>query len=269
MVKKLIKHEFHYYFRTLIIFLPIILVIGLFVRIFSLFDHNFIGYKIIISSSFLLLYFSSLAIFLFVEILSIVRFYKNMYSSEGYLTFSLPVNTFQLIFSKLVGSIVSLYITSIVVDLAGMIAGTNFLNIDLSEIALDISELLEVLNGGHLFLYSLELIVFAFLVQICNLLIIYACITIGQTAKKNRILFSVGAYFVYYIITQVILTFLMVLITILGSFGALNWIGDFLISYPYLFFHILFIVLIVITCGMIVLSYYIIHKIINTRLNLE
>ena len=269
MVKKLIKHEFHYYFRTLIIFLPILLVIGLFVRIFSLFNTDFIGYQIIAASSFFLLYLATIAMVIFVEILAIVRFYKNMFSSEGYLTFSLPVTTFQLIFAKLVGSLVSLCLTYIVIEISWLIAGTTYLEIDIGEISFALGELLELLNGVHLVLYGLELFVITILSPICSMLIIYACITIGQTARKNRILLAVGAYFIFYIITQVILTFLMVLTAILGVAGALNWIGDFIINYPYLFFHLLFIIIIVILCGMIVLSYYIIQKIINTKLNLE
>ena len=38
MVKKLLKHEFIYYFRTFSLFLPIVLIIGVMARVFRALD---------------------------------------------------------------------------------------------------------------------------------------------------------------------------------------------------------------------------------------
>ena len=268
MVKKLIKHELIYYLRTLIIFLPIMLLIGLSVRILSFFETDFIGYKIAYFSSIGLLYVATMTVSLYVLVFSLVRFYKNMYSQEGYLTFSLPASTFQLIFSKLVGSVCSSLITSFVIYLSWVISGVFGIE-GVKEISAIFDELFSLINGFHLVLYIIELFVLEIVIIVYSNILIYTCITVGQTAKKNRILLAIGAYFVYYVAIQFIVTIFMIVVAIFGLAGAFNWVGVFIENNPYTFFHILFIIIILVYSGLTCLGYYIIQRIINNKLNLE
>lgn len=268
MVKKLIKHELFYYLRTLIIFLPIMLLIGLSVKVLSIFESDFIGYQIAYFSSVGLLYFASIAVSLYTLVLSLVRFYKNMYSQEGYLTFSLPASTFQLVFSKLVGSVCCTLLTSIVISISWLISG--FFEIEIMQELITIyDDLFSLINGVHLVLFIIELFILEIVIIVYSNILIYTCITIGQTAKKNRILLAIGAYFIYYVAIQVVVTVFMIVVAIFGLTGAFYWVGVFIENNPYTFFHMLFIGIIIIYSGLTCLGYYIIQRIINNKLNLE
>lgn len=53
--------------------------------------------------------------------LVVSRFYKNIYGRQGYLTMTLPVNSHQLILSKLVAALIWYFIASLVILLSGFI----------------------------------------------------------------------------------------------------------------------------------------------------
>ena len=55
MVKKLIKHEFIYYLRSLLIIFPVVIVMGLFTCIVQLFENKTVWYVIIQVGSYTLL----------------------------------------------------------------------------------------------------------------------------------------------------------------------------------------------------------------------
>lgn len=267
MVKKLIKHEFIYYIRTLAIFLPILLVFGIMTRILQIFENPSSHYLIVFVSSMIMLYISSFVCLFFTFILSIVRFYKNLYTSEGYLTYTLPISNSQHIFVKLIVS-VSCYVISIfTVIITWVIAGSGFEDIWNSLGSL-ISGLYTNYNGFHITLYIIEIIICLLVALIYSHLLFYTCITIGQTAKKNRILVAVGAYFAYYMITQILGTIFLIFIT-LFNFDIFIYISDFILSYPYASLHILFLGIILIYGGLGTLFYYITLKIMNKKLNLE
>ena len=101
MVKKLFKHEFVYYLRSLLIYLPVVLVIGGLSRLMVCFESESGIYSLLLGSTLLMLYFGTLACVIITFILSIVRFYKNMFSAEGYLTLTLPVSKTTHLFVKL------------------------------------------------------------------------------------------------------------------------------------------------------------------------
>ena len=95
MVKKLLKQEYKYYIRTLIFILPAVLLLGISVRILQFFETDHYVYWLLFGGAFLIFTVGSCAALIATEVLAVVRFYKNMYSSEGYLTFTLPVSTHQ------------------------------------------------------------------------------------------------------------------------------------------------------------------------------
>lgn len=74
MVKKLLKYELMYYLRTLGLFLPIVLVIGLVTKIFIMLDGNNALSSIAIGSSTIMLVISCVAIVMLSTVVSIIRF---------------------------------------------------------------------------------------------------------------------------------------------------------------------------------------------------
>lgn len=118
MLGKLIKHEWRAFWK-------IPAFVSLFLAIFTIFGVIVLNAKIwetenpVIQSlaAFVLLFYSiALIVISFVTVLyTALRFYKNIYSDEGYLMHTLPVTQKSLIFSKLIVSYAWTIITGLVI----------------------------------------------------------------------------------------------------------------------------------------------------------
>lgn len=251
-------------------FLPIVLVIGVMTRIFRFFeDGNIIGGIAIFSSSFMLVV-SCGALLVLSTVICIVRFYKNMYSSEGYLTFTLPVTNSQHIFVKLVAAMACQAVCLLTVIAAVMIAISGELLVDVFNLMFAwIDEFFVIYGTGNAIGFMLEYSILLILAVVFNMLLYYACITVGQTAKKNRILTAVGAYFVYYVATQIIATVFAIVFMVLGMSGALNAILAWASDHMTAVIHVLFSLTALVYAAMTVAAYFITHRIMSRKLNLE
>lgn len=272
MVKKLIKHEFVYYVRTLGLALPIVLLMGIMTRLFHLFRNGSVINEIAAYSSTAMFIIASIALIVLSTVISVVRFYKNMYSSEGYLTFTLPVTNHQHLLVKLGAAMVCQAACLLTVFLATAIA--SFEVPEGSNIFKTVRYLFEQLFWGcgtaNAIFYIIEGILLLFLGSAFGFLLYYACITVGQTAKKNRILMAVGAYFIYYVATQVVSTVLVMLATVVGlSGGFFTSIIDWLAEHPMETMHIYMTVCVVIYAVLTVAAYIVTHRIMTKKLNLE
>ncbi len=271
MVTKLLKHEFIYYFRTFGVFLPIVLVIGVMARVFRLFENSdSVIVEIAIFSSFSMLIVACAALIMLSVVVAVVRFYKNMFSAEGYLTFTLPVTNSEHIFVKLLTAMCCQAVCFLTVIVTATIALSGEPFRDLSELSSVIfSEFYELCGAANLIGFIIEMLLITLLSVVGNMLLYYACITVGQTAKKNRILMAVGAYFVYYIATQIISTVLVMVVTVLGISGAFDgivaWLEDNMIAT----LHISFGISIVIYAAMAVAFWIVTQMIMTKKLNLE
>lgn len=271
MVKKLFKHEFIYYFRTFALFLPIVLVIGVMARVFRFFENfDSVLVDIVIFSSASMLVVACFALLMLSVVVAVVRFYKNMYSAEGYLTFTLPVNNAQHIFVKLLTAICCQAICLLTVILAAIIAISGEpLKEFLLMLTAGISEFYEDIGAVSFIAFVFDIIVIALLSVAGNMLLYYACITVGQTAKKNRILMAVGAYFIYYVATQVISTVIVMIFTVLGMSGVFDGIVMWLDDHMILTMHLTMGVSIVIYAAMAVAFWFVTQSIMTKKLNLE
>lgn len=271
MVKKLFKHEFIYYFRTFALFLPIVLVIGVMARVFRFFENfDSVLVDIVIFSSAFMLVVSCFALLMLSVVVAVVRFYKNMYSAEGYLTFTLPVNNAQHIFVKLLTAICCQAICLLTVILATTIASSGEPLKDLVlALTAGLSEFFEVLGTVNVIIVLFESILLMLLAVAGNMLLYYACITVGQTAKKNRILMAVGAYFIYYVATQVISTVIVMIFMVLGMSGVFDGIVMWLDDHMILTMHLTMGISIVIYAAMAVAFWFVTQSIMTKKLNLE
>lgn len=272
MVKKLLKQEFIYYAKTLIFIFPAILMLGISTRIIQFFENPSNTYMIIITSSYILLIFASLICAISTTVLAVIRFYKNMYSSEGYLTFTLPVTNHQHIISKLLAYIVCLLVNIFTILIAWLIALSGYKEV-FQQIGYFLNEIIKNINIGHTILFIIEIIILFVVEAIVTPLLYYSCISIGQTAKKNRILLSIGVYYLYSVIIQIIGTFFTIILTILGGLGALDGIAvllnNVIENHPIGFTHILLWIIIIISIGIGSIFYMINIHIMNKRLNIE
>ncbi len=270
MVKKLFKHEFIYYFRTLGLFLPIVLVIGVMTKIFRLINNGSPFTEIPLFSSSVMLVVSCVALLILSGVVGIVRFYKNMYSAEGYLTFTLPVTNTQHIFVKLLVAILCQAICLAVVMTAGAIA------LSVEDLAAFLHWIYDLTTSfslefgiGNTIGFQIELFLMIVASAISNMLLFYACITVGQTAKKNRILLAIGAYFIFYVATQVLSTIAIVFLTALGMSNALDGIIEWIANHFLASMHIYFCGVIVINSALAVGFWIVTHRIMTKKLNLE
>lgn len=131
-------------------------------------------------------------------VLCVQRFYQNLLANEGYLMFSLPVGTHQLILSKVLGSViwtllggVAAICTVLVMGLGAAPLKETMDAIRQLRLYIDMQALGQTF-GSFLVWAGIAILLFvAFLMQI------YAALAVGQQWTAHRILGSVVAYFCF------------------------------------------------------------------------
>lgn len=269
MVKKLLKYEFISYLRTLVPMYIILLAIGAVNRFIQIFENDHFSYDIVFNSSLIALVISIIVCIVMTVVVGVVRFHKNLYTSEGYLTFTLPVTSGQLIFTKLV-MLLTFTLIGIAVILTS--ASVAMLGDVLIEVFRAIGYILKMyfehLGANGLF-YIIEVAVLLLVSVIYQYLLYYSCITIGQTAKKNRVFMAFVTYFVYYLITQVFGTIFLIVGMVFGEMGILGRISKVISEHPYASAHVIFATLIAFFTVLCVALYFVNRHIMNRKLNLE
>lgn len=126
-----------------------------------------------------------------VEILQFVRFYKSRFTDEGYLTFTLPVNSHQIFLS---GFVTVLLWTVLSILVFALCIGTfTLVGCDAIEPISEALDLLLYIDIGESFgIYALQLGVSA----IYSIIICLTSLTIGAViAKKHKVLMAFGIYY--------------------------------------------------------------------------
>lgn len=148
-----------------------------------------------------------------------IRFYKNLYTDEGYLMFTLPTTPGKLIFSKtLISGLWNLIASTVMlgsifllmyVFLRTLLGDTGW-----SEVSAAFNQLMPLLSdafqrhagisiGFSAFVFILIILVSSF----TGMLLIYVCICIGQLFRKYKVAASIIAYLV---VTTAVQTFVSV-----------------------------------------------------------
>ncbi len=188
MLKKLMKYDMKSLNRFLIIIHAFLLL--------SIIAANVFFFFFISVDSSSIFFFTLLFLYIFMiagtsfatSILIAVRFYKNLYSDEGYLTFTLPVTKSQILISKILTGTLWVYINQvfIFVSIATlMIPGKHTIIRTLSAIP-GFSSPGRIILGFLLFLL---------VDAVSTTTMIYASITIGQHFHGHPILGSIVTYF--------------------------------------------------------------------------
>ena len=269
MVRKLLKQEIIYYYRKLCIFIPIVFAFGLFVRLFvAICGDNTIG-KIIVGLSYTTLAIACIGLIFLSAILGIVRFYKNMYSSEGYLTLTLPVKHSEHILVKLIGSTAAELICLLVVIITILFSIPTDL---LGEFFLSVKMHLQsqtTFSGVNGVLFVIEMFILLVAEVASGRLLIYACITVGQLAKRNRVLMAVVAYFVYYVASQIVSAIFAVISTLTSFTGLFDNISAWLDNNAVLALHLTSIGGLLLSAALGAAYWFVTQYIMSKKLNLE
>ena len=273
MVKKLFKHEFFAYWRTMsIVYLVLFTVAGA-GRIIQFFETDSTHYNIVFTFSCITYGISILAVLGFTFVLGIVRFYRNLFTAEGYLAFTLPVTPSQHIWVKAATAVCMQLVTLVAVLLSFCIITAGELLVEIWKAAVYLLGQLWEAIGAQSIAIGSELAVLFVLGMFSSVLLYYTFIAIGQLFKKHRILAAVGAYFVYYILSQVVSAVLTVVLSVVAVSGALEefftWLVDFARNQPYTLIHCtLGIIGLFIIAGCLI-EFWIVRRIITKKLNLE
>ena len=176
------------------------------------------------ASAGLMLFISIFSLFAFMilsEIIILVRFYKNFFTDEGYLTFNLPVKTGSRINSKLIMSVAVTIATLIMlaVDVC-IILGIGFFDMivdnELFKFVAEVIDEIVAEFGFYLILYILEAIVIFILASAFSLLLMFCCITLASLiTKKGRVATAIAIYYG----VNCVLSFFMEMVMIFGVSG--------------------------------------------------
>ena len=270
MVRKLFKYEFRSYLRTMIPLYVIILAIAMFGRIVQFFESDSIVYDIAFSSSVVAFAMGAITLVIMTEIIGVVRFYKNLYTSEGYLTFTLPVTSSQHIFVKLATLVIfSIFALAVLIASVATITAGDVLVEIIRTVSYIVTKLHEA-YGADFYILAAEMLLLMLVVTVYTILLYYTCISIGQKAKKNRIFMAILVYFAYYIIEQIISTAFVIIATLLGTsnptvIAAIEWA----VQNPIDAMHIALPIAIVFVSALSVLWFTITNRIMKHSLNLE
>ena len=269
MVKKLYKHEFLSYARVMSLVYAILLTMATANRIIQIFENDSIAYRIVSIFSGVTYGVSILAAFGFSFVLGIIRFYKNLFTCEGYLTFTLPATPCQHITVKVITAVCVNIISLVVILLSVCIVSAGEMLVEIWKALVYILDMMYKAAGAHIPFFGLELAVFLLVATFTSIMLYYTFISIGQLFKKNRMLAAVGAYFAYYVATQVIGAVITIVFSFLAESGALDQIGEWIIHHPYQTVHIGACGAIVLFSAFAVVEFFVIKWIVTKKLNLE
>lgn len=238
MVKKLFKHEFLAYARVMPVIYIILLTIATAGRIIQFFENDSVPYEIISVFSGITYGVSVFVAAIFCLAFAVTRFYKNLFTHEGYLSFTLPVTAAQHIWVKVITAVAFTGITWVVILLSGCVITAGEMLTEIIKAVDYIWVKLYELADFHVVIIGLEFVVLLLVSALSGTLLYYTFISIGQLFKKNRVLAAVGAYFVWYIITQVISTVFAVVFTLLAETAFFDNIYQWIAIHPYASIHI-------------------------------
>ena len=206
---KLFKYDFLDVSRALFPLYIALGVIGVFIRFFLFILQNsgikeeirfatgmfqfllYVGYALTIIAIVIITYY-----------MIVIRYHRSIYGNEGYLTNTLPIETYQIILAKLLTFLSWFFISGVVVFL------TFFLIIPIEEIfkagilnpfvlrdlGTGLQRLLKMpIFSGTIILYILSVLASA----VEKILFLFFCVSIANLAKSYKVLIGIGTYIIF------------------------------------------------------------------------
>ena len=212
MLGKLIKHEFRATGRLMAPLFGALLLLAVFSRVANQILQqvpNPTRVLYIVSVLLAIVYvLAGLGVMVFSTVLMIKRFHQNFLTDEGYLMFTLPVSVHQLLWAKLLVSMLWFVAVFCVDALAillaiyedGMLAGLP----EFIRSAFENMDRYYAVNG---LLYMLEFLGVLLVSMVTACLLFYAPISIGNSFATHKTLLSVVFYFVIQTVLQIVTVF--------------------------------------------------------------
>ena len=160
--------------------------------------------------------------------LYIGRFYKSRFTDEGYLTFTLPVNTHQNLLSSLASTAIGMVIMFFVICAALVIwlmigfSGIEGFYLKLWEVFPELWEEFLRVCGQMPWKYVGLFLLNVLTGSVCELVVLMLSVTIGSIiAQKHKILAAVGAYYGIHVALSMVTSFTMAMGAFSGADGKL------------------------------------------------
>ncbi|MBQ6453349.1 MAG: hypothetical protein IJJ14_03215 [Coriobacteriales bacterium] len=150
-------------------------------------------------------------------VILLYRFYRSMYSTEGYLTHTLPVGSSTILASKAIAAIIWMFATAFVVVVSLAVVFWGVVSFD--DLSRFFRELVDVYfdmdAAGRACLWAL--MVGAFFAPFFRLFLCYASFALGQLFNKHRVLAAILIYAGIYMLGSFLL--------ILGGSFCIAWLA--------------------------------------------
>lgn len=243
MLGKLLKYDIRAMWKQFSMIWPAALIIALINRFTLPFNQgsgNEVGVKSELLAVITITVFVGVmcAMFVVAMVFVLTRFYRGLLGDEGYLMHTLPVQTWQLVLSKLICAVI-VTVLNVVVSFLAM-----FLMMPINWTALfDVIQWQRLLQGlmkqPDALLYLGEFFLLCGTALALMVTIVYLSMSIGHLFHRRRVLMSVVAFFALDIAGNLIIS----LINELGMLGFLNkmaewgghtgfWVGIVLLLIP-------------------------------------
>ena len=198
MLGKLLKYDFKWVYTLIIIFYILAVIFSVIGRAFCTIENSLV-FEVVSQIAF------GTAISMMVSGLintlmrSWVRFHRNVYKDESYLTHTLPVKKQEIFDSKVISGFISIFTTMVVIIVCLFICYYSEANMQALKGLLEIAA--STYNITVLNLLLLVAVVI-FLEIVYALLIGYVGIILGHKSNKNRMARSIVIGFVLYFVLQ-------------------------------------------------------------------
>ena len=201
MLGKLLKHEFRATGRLMLPALGAVLVLAvlanLSIRFIQVTDSTFLTILLaLVIGAFAI---GMVAAAVMTLVLMVLRFYRNLLRDEGYLMHTLPVNVHELVWSKLIVSLVWFVVTGLVIFLVLLLTGLIQSGTSLGDFFMGFPSWAEIreflakagIRSSDLVLVVFELLMGMLLTTLATCLHFYAAMALGHMFSKDKVLLSI------------------------------------------------------------------------------
>lgn len=209
-------------------------------------------------------------------IVVIQRFYKGLLSDEGYLMFTLPVKSWQLIAAKGIvalvmsfASVLTAFVSIFILVLGTVGPSKVFTAIFDPQVWTGINQGLNLVPSWPLLVF--ELIVLAIVSGLVNLFHIYFSMALGHLSNRHRVMMSVVAFIAITMLSNFINGFAMIILTNVPSLTSFFHIIETVPDTQGMVYvlHVMFVGSIVYSGVVLAIFFFGTERILSKRLNLE
>lgn len=206
MLGKLIKYDFNWINKILYVYYIILFILAIVVKIVESFDQTL--FLVIVDKIVSGMYIACAISIIVTGVMRVwSRFINNVYKDESYLTHTLPITKNQIFNSKIISSILSLGLSSLVIVICSLIVYLNGTTIDM--IKMMYQSLIEVYGSLNAVLFIIGFILIVILEVIYFMLAGVFGIVVGYRSNNNKLLKSIivgiSSYMIFSTITLIVI----------------------------------------------------------------